>query len=98
MARQAPDQKISEVGVEVGVLSGVVVHALQYGFGVAKLGTLLEEATLTVATGLRQAECANCKTEFQSDQAWSCCPQCQSDRVKFRGGDDVRLLFIEVVE
>lgn len=88
--------RVREVGVKVGVVSGIVIDALELGFEAAKQHTALNQAKLIMEVHPRNAQCRACGGESQVTAAWCHCPICQSPDVVCSGGDDLTISYVEV--
>ncbi len=88
---------VTSVRLEVGVLSGVLTDALRFSFEVAAAGTPLEGAELVVDQPAGRARCADCGSDFGLPDLILLCP-CGSSNVRVTGGDELRILSVEVTD
>jgi hydrogenase nickel incorporation protein HypA/HybF len=85
---------VSEVEIEVGVLSGVEAEAFEFSLGILVKNTLLEHATIRIEKTPGKGYCRQCSLEFAMDSLLDGCPKCGLFYGEIRGGGDFRLLTI----
>lgn len=90
------EQRVTEVRLEVGKLSGVVVESVRFCFDLAAEGTPLAGARLVVDEPSGQACCVLCGVEFTVDDYIVLCPGCGSADVDVRAGRELRIMSVEV--
>ena len=75
-ARKEGAKTVTEIELEIGTLSGVVLEALEFAMDSAIKETMLENATvkLTIVNG--KAKCTECGIVFDTDTAFTPCPGC----------------------
>lgn len=95
-ARQNEANKINEIVVEIGKLSGVVPDALEFCYQSASKGTIAEGSRLSLIHIPGQAYCENCKTEFETDSMVAACPECGELVFQVQGGRELRVKSINV--
>lgn len=95
-AKDANAEKINEVEVEVGILSGVIVEALEFALESAVKDTLLENAKITISKIEALARCDVCNKEFNPDNYIAQCPECSSFRYSILQGRELRVKSINV--
>ena len=95
-AKNANAAKINEVEIEVGILSGVIIEALEFALESAVKSTLLENAKIVINKVKASAECNKCKTEFEPDNFIAQCPACNSLDFKIINGRELRVKSINV--
>lgn len=95
-AENANAAKINEVEIEVGMLSGVVIEALEFALESAVKNTLLENARIVIDKVKASAECNNCQTEFEPDNFITQCPVCNSLDFKIIHGRELRVKSINI--
>jgi hydrogenase nickel incorporation protein HypA/HybF len=95
-AGEAQANKISQINLVVGELSGFVPDCIQFYFDSMSKDTIAEKATLHFESAPAQLRCRTCSTTFQpKDGEWNC-PKCQGQRVEIIGGRDLYIESIEV--
>lgn len=93
----AKECKISQVVLEVGELAGVVPESMQFCFEACCLGTLLEDATLTVELIPGRGVCPNCSTEAAIATVYDSCPSCGAFGLTVVSGRELRVKELELV-
>jgi len=77
-ARKESASVVTEIELEVGTLSGVVMEALETAMDSAIKGTMMENAVIKYKMIAGKAQCAECGTVFDTDTAFDPCPECGS--------------------
>ncbi len=95
-AKDAGAERINEVEIDVGVLSGVIVEALEFALESAVIDTLLENAKITINEIKSKARCNECGTEFSPESHIEQCPQCGSFGFDIIRGKELRVKSINV--
>jgi hydrogenase nickel incorporation protein HypA/HybF len=95
-AKEANAEKIKEVEIDVGVLSGVILEALRFALYSAIKGTLLENAEFKINEIPAKVKCNECNTEFEPDNYIAQCPECNSFNYNFIQGRELRVKSISV--
>ncbi|MBD3868957.1 MAG: hydrogenase maturation nickel metallochaperone HypA [Acidobacteria bacterium] len=75
-ARSADAQVIRTIEIEVGQLAGVEIPALEFGFEVARRGTLAGEAELIIHDIPGLGHCRECNKNVAIDSYIPICPTC----------------------
>jgi hydrogenase nickel incorporation protein HypA/HybF len=91
--------QIRSVRLKVGALSGVVEGALQFGYGIATEGTMLEGSRLTVAHMPVVIYCKPCGElrELPGVQSFRC-PVCNTPSGDIRQGRELEIESVEIEE
>ena len=92
------DDKVVNLHVQIGALSGVVPQALQFCFGSAVSGTPLENSSLTIEELPVQIRCPQCGVVELHDVQSFLCPNCQLSAADMIQGRELSLISIEVEE
>jgi len=87
-ARQARCQKINEMELEIGTISGIEVEALETALSIVSRGTMLEKAKIVIHRIQGKARCEECGHEFALDLPFMPCPLCQSVHVVILQGKE----------
>ncbi len=95
-ARSSGATQIHRLCLRVGALTGVVPEALQFAFDVARLNTMASEAHLEIENVSARAWCANCQTEFQTEDWVRECPRCGNISAELRHGLELELVSVEI--
>jgi len=75
-ARNANATVISEIELEIGTQSGVVLDALEFVMESATKNTMLENAEIKINTVAARSKCSKCSSEFYIEDIFSPCPEC----------------------
>jgi len=75
-AKNANTSVISEIELDIGSQSGVVIEALEFAMQSAVIGTMLEYAEVKINVIPAKAICVNCQNEFYVNEIFSPCPEC----------------------
>lgn len=89
------DRQVVQVRLEIGRLSGVSVDSLRFCFELAAEGTGIDGAELTIDEPPGRARCATCSEEFVLEDRILLCA-CGSSDVRLLGGDELRILSVEM--
>ena len=95
-ATDASATKINEVEIEVGILSGVIIEALEFALESAVRNTLLENAKININRIKARSKCNSCNTEFEPEDLIAKCPECSSFDFKIINGRELRVKSINV--
>ena len=87
---------IISVNVSVGRLSGVDPDALSFMLDLSKKNTLLEHASINFNMVDGKGKCRECHHEFSTDTLAPVCPRCHGISVEIIGGDQLRIVSMEV--
>ncbi len=87
---------VTAVILEVGALSCVDPHALDFSFGAATRGTIAAGASLKIERTAGAARCFDCDREVEVTTRAAACPHCGSHKLMITGGDDLRVKAVEV--
>lgn len=88
--------RIGAVGIAIGALSHVDPGAVRFAFDSAALGTCAEGARLEIEEPPGTAWCVDCSQSVTIDRRGDPCPRCGGARLMVTGGEDLRLLWLEV--
>jgi hydrogenase nickel incorporation protein HypA/HybF len=90
-------QRIHQLTLRVGQLSGVVPEALQFAFDVVTQGTLAEGATLTLEIVPIRCHCSACNLSFTPTDLYLYeCPDCHQFSPHILQGRELQLDRVEV--
>lgn len=95
-ARSERFTRVTRVRVAVGALSAVEPDALRFGFEMASAGTVAEGAALAIEAPAGAGHCLACSSDVSIEQRGDPCPKCGSHQVMVNGGDDLRVIDLEV--
>lgn len=89
-------KRIVKIHLQVGALSCVTPHAIEFCFSVLAKDTLAEHAQLSFTRSAAQGVCRICGAQFEAQDYLVACPVCQHDVVALSGGDELMMVSIEV--
>ncbi len=89
-------EKITRVELEVGDLTGAVPRSLEFCFDALKGNTPLAEAELLIRRVPGTLRCLQCEDTGAVDLFPTVCPSCGSADVRITGGDELRIVSIEI--
>jgi hydrogenase nickel incorporation protein HypA/HybF len=89
-------QSVTAVMVRAGILTGVVPELLARAYDMARVGTLLEGAPLTVEIVPAQARCPVCGKESSFEDFALVCPACGGIGLEVTSGDEILLARLEL--
>ena len=95
-ARSAEARVIRTVEIEVGRLAGVEIPALEFGFEVARRGTLAEEAELVIHEIPGLGYCLECDKNVAAESFIPTCPDCGGLLPEVLQGKELRVRSISV--
>lgn len=88
--------RVRRVVLEIGALSHVDPHALEFSFEAAAQGTVADGARLDIHTPPGRARCFSCEAEVEIAQRGDGCPRCGSHQLFVIGGEDMTVKELEV--
>ncbi len=67
---------VNEITIEVGIVSGIVVHALEFALEEAVKDTVLQNAKINILEISGKAKCNKCSHIFEINEIYTQCPKC----------------------
>ena len=96
-AREAQAERVVEVRIEVGALSGVAPEALRFSYDVAVEGTTLEGSRLAIESIPVAIYCETCRAERDLPGIQSFrCPVCDAPSTRVVRGKELEVASLEV--
>ncbi len=89
---------VSEITIEVGNFSGVEVEAFKSALDLISEGSILEKSRLNIIKTKGKGICPVCDKEFEMDQRFDSCPQCNSFPSEITGGNEFRVVSLLIEE
>ena len=89
-------RRVNTVWLEIGVLSGVEIEAMRFGFDVVTKGSSVEGARLEIIDIPGTAWCMQCMDTVVIRQRFDLCPQCGGYQLQVTGGEQMRIKELEV--
>jgi len=94
--RKAESEKVEEVVIRVGTLSGVDTEALTTCLHVVSRETMMQEARIRIDRHQGIGYCAGCGIEFEMEDILSLCPVCFQPATDLREGQEMAIESIAV--
>ena len=88
--------KIHQLKMRIGAVSGVVPEALNFAFDVVTEGTIAQGAKLEIDIVPVVSYCPHCQIEFQPPDLFYECPQCDRLSNKVIAGREIELTSLEI--
>lgn len=95
-AKQNAAQKISEVGLLIGEMSGVEIESLTFSWEMLTKDTIAESAKLIVKRVPLVGKCSKCGKEFSIKNYDFWCPECENGVLKTISGREMKVEYLEV--
>jgi hydrogenase nickel incorporation protein HypA/HybF len=89
-------EKVKEIKILVGELSGLIPESIQYYFDIASRGTRVEGAKLNIEKVPISVKCNDCGFEAAMDRNSYCCKNCGSLNIKIVKGTEFLIQSLEV--
>lgn len=89
-------RKVDLIVLEIGALSCVDPHALEFGMDAATRGTCAEEAKLEIQSPPGEAQCFGCGETVALAKKGDPCPKCGSYLLVVSGGEELKIKSLEV--
>ncbi len=95
-ARQNDAEKIGEIGLLIGEMSGVEPEALDFSFRMIAKGTMAEGALLKLKKVPLIGKCSKCGREFHVEHYNFWCPECKDGVLGIISGREMQVEYLEV--
>ena len=90
-AQKGNAQKIVEVELDIGTISGIEIQALNCAMEIAVKDTMLESALIKINRIEAVSECLECGEFFNSEQTFSQCPRCSELNTRIIKGREMQV-------
>jgi len=90
-AIKANFSSISEIEIEIGSMSGVVIEALDFALEEAIKETSWKNAKLKFTEIKAEANCSKCNNHFDVDDFFAVCPKCGSFETDIIKGKELKI-------
>jgi hydrogenase nickel incorporation protein HypA/HybF len=90
-AMQASALGVSEVELDIGVLSGIEYEALEFALEVAVKETILENTLFRINRVEPEAECPDCGHLYAPEGIFSDCPECHRKGIRLIRGTELQI-------
>jgi len=95
-ARKEAFARVKSVHLTIGALSHVDPRAIIFGFDVVARGTVAEGATLAIDRPGGSGYCTDCSKTVAIAAHGDPCPECGGNKWLLVGGDEMRVVDLEV--
>ncbi|NOZ33834.1 MAG: hydrogenase maturation nickel metallochaperone HypA [Chlorobi bacterium] len=95
-AKKAHAEKISELELDIGTVSGIELNALNFAFESVKPQTMLKNAEIKINIIYAKSKCEDCSFEYKTDNVYNLCPKCNSYRTHIIQGKEMKVKSISV--
>ncbi len=95
-ARREKANRIHQIALRVGDLSGVEPEALRFAFDVVTQGTIAAQAELKIESCSTLCFCSSCQAEFRPTELGYECPDCHTWSTSILQGKELELASLEV--
>lgn len=89
--RENSGEKILEIYLEIGKLSGVELQSLRFIWELCANGTVLQDSKVIIIETEGRAKCAECDTEFRLERIFESCPKCNSPFKDIISGKELKI-------
>lgn len=90
-AKKADAQKIIEIELDIGTLSGIEIEALNFALEIAVIDSVLENARVKMNRIEAVSECLSCGHIFESERFIHHCPQCKETNTRIFKGKEMQV-------
>jgi hydrogenase nickel incorporation protein HypA/HybF len=90
-ARNANTSVITEIELDIGTQSGVVLEALEFAMQSAVQGTMLEKAEVKINSIPAKGVCSQCRHEFFVEDLFAPCPECGNPFCEIIQGKELKV-------
>lgn len=90
-AKKAQSSSITEIEIEIGSMSGIIIEALDFAMEEAVKGTCLNNAKLNFTEIKAEANCSKCEKQFEVDDFFAVCPKCGSFETDIIKGKELKI-------
>ena len=90
-ASQASARRVSEVELDIGLLSGIEYEALEFALEVATKDTILEKTLFRINRVEPVAECTECQHIYSPEGMFSHCPECNLPGIELIRGTELQI-------
>lgn len=96
LAAERGADRVTEIVLKIGPLSGIEVPLLRHAYPLAAAGTVAQDAVLVIDTAKVVVRCSQCATESEVVANRLLCRGCGDFRTNIISGDDLVLERIEL--
>ena len=89
---------VTEVGLRIGVMAGVMNDALRFSYQAVTQDTPLAGSRLAITPDPIQVTCLDCGAGFEAETWTLSCTSCDATRLSVRGGNALHITHLETEE
>ncbi len=94
---KAGANSVSELELQVGSLSGVVIEALEFALKEAVRNSVLEKSEIIISEVEAMCKCNDCGMEYKAEALYDICPECHSADRTILQGQELLVKTLQVV-
>lgn len=91
---KAGEGRVTELELEVGMLSGIEYESLDFALRVMQAGSVIAGSNILVRKPPGEALCNDCGNLFETDSPLKPCPECESYGCSIVKGRELRVVSI----
>ena len=95
-SRKAEATRVTAIELEIGTMAGIELDSLDFAWPVAVKDTVLEHASREIDLIKAKARCVDCGCEFDVENSFDTCPECNSYFKDVYIGKELRVKALEV--
>ncbi|MCF6183874.1 MAG: hydrogenase maturation nickel metallochaperone HypA [Bacteroidales bacterium] len=95
-AKKVLAERISELELDIGTVSGIELDALNFAFESVKYKTMLKNAEIKINIIQAKSKCEDCSFEYKTDNVYNLCPKCNSYRTHIIQGKEMKVKSVTV--
>jgi len=95
-AHKAKSREVTELELEIGTLSGVVIEALELALEEAVKNSVLSSAEISMVEVKAKGKCKNCGKKFEMTELYDLCPYCNSTDRTILSGKELKVKSLSV--
>lgn len=94
---KAKASHVTEIVLEIGSMSGIIVEALEFAMEEAVKNSRLKQAKRSIIEVQAEALCTKCAHRFEVDDFFAVCPSCGSFETEVLKGKELKIKTLKVV-
>lgn len=95
-AEKAGAERVTEVNLEIGELSGIEFDSLDFAFKNMAAGSVIENAAIIIEKSKGTARCSKCGNEFLIENFIGSCNKCSAYDLEIIKGRELRIKSITI--
>ena len=89
--------EVVKIELEIGVLSGIELDSLNFVWESAVKDSVLENTKKEIVVISGKGKCIDCDTEFNMENIYDCCPNCNSNFKGILQGKELKVKSLEII-